>query len=108
MLADVCRFYGWTPEYCLGMPAFSFFAFAAQAKKVAAKERLQDSKLHIIPAMKFEYFQQLQEEYRETISPRDRPPVTDEPPAAMAWDDPNAQSFIRDAFSEHRRSKYGR
>ena len=110
-MADLCRFYGWTMEYVLNMPAVSFWAFIKEMQKTKAIEAIQALDFAITPKIDFEYYEKRRNEYLKILH-QDK--VTEiKPPSpktdtALSWDDPVAQAMMLNVFREHRKSKYGR
>jgi hypothetical protein len=56
MLAECCRFYHWTLEYCLNMPAVQFFEMLSIARTLKAAEMLEWAEMFGIPAANPKYF----------------------------------------------------
>jgi len=114
LVSDLCRFYGWTFHYVLSLPAVTFWALLKQVHKSRAAEAVQEMDMHIIPSMKFEYYEQRRRNYLQILTRDDQKDhkanKKDQlpPSGTYDWNDPKARLMIKKIFREHRIANYGR
>jgi len=78
MLAFICRFYHWTLEYVLNMPAQQFFLMHNQATKLQALEYMNACDIAAIPMCNPIYFETVRSKFESAIK-KDFPMVQDAP-----------------------------
>lgn len=67
MIGEACRFYGWTPDYVLQMPATRFFEMLKASRILSAVERIESYKTQTISISTHEFSQKLIEEELQKI-----------------------------------------
>lgn len=63
MLAEVCRFYGWTLTYCLSMPATQFFLMLSCARNLRNQEMSELCDIQAISICSSEYHKIIKDRY---------------------------------------------
>ena len=77
MIGEVCRFYGWTVDYVLGMYSARFFTMRQAAQSIHAKEMYDLTDLYLIPQVKTDWYKQVKERYRKESLQDYRPDLCD-------------------------------
>jgi valyl-tRNA synthetase len=67
MIAEVCRFFHWTMEYCLEMPAIQFFKMLEQARQMRALERMEECDIASIPMGNEKHYANVRRRYEKSL-----------------------------------------
>lgn len=109
MIAEVCRTYHWTVDYCLEMPAVQFFSCLKHSRLLRAWDRLDDCDIAAIPACNDKYFAQVRKRYERTIkflSEEDMKPKIEGQPEVIKQapvDDDNVRYAVMSMFTKMKR-----
>lgn len=71
MIGEVCRFYGWTVEYCLGMPCRRFSAMVDAMRKLDAYEKMEACDIAAITMLNSKWFEKVRGRYERQANPED-------------------------------------
>ena len=80
MIAEVCRFYGWTDEHCLAMPAKRFFLMRDAARKIMATELVHQCYVSRSAQLVQHAFEETIEYFRAIGGPREVPVIPQKAP----------------------------
>lgn len=73
MIGEACRFYGWTPEYALKMPASQFFVMLDALRRLRNSERVYECFIARAGTVSKEGFNEIIECFEGMDIPKERP-----------------------------------
>lgn len=98
LIAEACRFYGWTDEHCLEMPAARFYAMLEAGRKLKARENAAACVISRCSAVTYDGFVEIVKSF-EKVGPTELPPKPEKPKNTMAPTDPVTKASMINAFA---------